>query len=142
MRKKTVMLTAVISGALVAPGIAFAQYESEGQEGQQRPGYEQQQQEGFGQMGEQEQQQREGTFGQQGQQGQGEEYVVQEGDTLASIAEEKLGSRDQWQEIARANNIENPEDLQVGKRLKIPSQGQGQSQQQGMDREEQDEDLF
>jgi len=49
------------------------------------------------------------------------EYVVQQGDTLSKIAEEKLGSSDQWQEIARANGIDDPETLRVGQRLKIPA---------------------
>ncbi|HEX3035275.1 MAG TPA: LysM domain-containing protein, partial [Thermodesulfobacteriota bacterium] len=54
-------------------------------------------------------------------QAQGEEYVVQEGDTLASIAKEKLGSEDQWQSIAEANNLDSPYQLQVGQTLIIPS---------------------
>jgi len=49
------------------------------------------------------------------------EYVVQQGDTLSEIAEEKLGSPDKWQEIAQANGIDDPEMLRVGQRLKIPS---------------------
>ncbi len=57
-------------------------------------------------------------------QSQGEEYVVQEGDTLASIAKEKLGSEDQWQSIAEANGLENPDQLQVGQSLIIPSSDQ------------------
>jgi LysM repeat protein len=54
-------------------------------------------------------------------QAEGEEYVVQEGDTLASIAKEKLGSEDRWQDIAEANGLENPDQLQVGQSLVIPS---------------------
>ncbi|HEX3036321.1 MAG TPA: LysM domain-containing protein, partial [Thermodesulfobacteriota bacterium] len=57
--------------------------------------------------------------------------VVQEGDTLASIAKEKLGSEDQWQSIAEANNLDSPYQLQVGQTLIIPSaddmSSQGQS---------------
>ena len=60
-------------------------------------------------------------------QAQGEEYVVQEGDTLASIAKEKLGSEDQWQSIAEANGLENPDQLQVGQSLIIPSSDQMES---------------
>lgn len=56
--------------------------------------------------------------------GEGQEYTVQEGDTLASIAEEHLGSADQWQVIARANNIENPDQLEVGQTLTIPASGE------------------
>jgi nucleoid-associated protein YgaU len=50
-----------------------------------------------------------------------EEYVVKEGDTLASIAERHLGSPHEWKRIAEANGIEEPEDLQAGRRLQIPT---------------------
>lgn len=55
--------------------------------------------------------------------GSAEEYVVEEGDTLASIAERRLGSREEWKRIAEANGIEDPKDLQAGQRLQIPSRG-------------------
>jgi len=53
--------------------------------------------------------------------GEGSQYTVQEGDTLASIAEEHLGSADQWQLIAQANDISNPDQIQVGQTLTIPA---------------------
>ena len=56
--------------------------------------------------------------------GEGSQYTVQEGDTLASIAEEHLGSADQWQLIAQANDISNPDQLQVGQTLTIPAGGE------------------
>ena len=52
-----------------------------------------------------------------------EEYVVKEGDTLASSAESRLGSRDAWKRIAEANGIEEPKDQQDGQRLQIPPRG-------------------
>lgn len=51
-----------------------------------------------------------------------EEFVVEAGDTLSSIAEEKLGSGDQWKVIARANGIDDPAKLRVGQKLVIPSE--------------------
>jgi len=50
------------------------------------------------------------------------EYVVKEGDTLGDIAEEQLGSKEDWKIIARANDIENPDMIYVGQRLTIPSE--------------------
>jgi LysM repeat protein len=55
----------------------------------------------------------------------GGEYTVQSGDTLSSIAEAELGSQDRWQEIARANDIENPDQIFAGQKLTIPA---GQSE--------------
>src|SRR3990167_4523203 len=56
------------------------------------------------------------------------QYTVKSGDTLASIAEERLGSQDRWQEIARANNIENPDRICEGQTLTIPAAQDGSSQ--------------
>lgn len=56
--------------------------------------------------------------------GESSQYTVQEGDTLASIAEEHLGSADQWQVIARANDISDPDQLEVGQTLTIPASGE------------------
>jgi LysM repeat protein len=50
----------------------------------------------------------------------GEEYVVQTGDTLSGIAERFLGSADQWKQIAEANDIDNPDMISVGMKLEIP----------------------
>ena len=52
---------------------------------------------------------------------EGGEYTVQSGDTLSSIAEAELGSQDRWQEIARANDIENPDRIFAGQKLTIPA---------------------
>lgn len=49
-----------------------------------------------------------------------EEYVIQFGDTLSSIAAKKLGNGNRWNEIARLNNLTEPYILFVGQRLKIP----------------------
>lgn len=56
---------------------------------------------------------------------EGGEYTVQSGDTLSSIAEAELGSQDRWQEIALANDIENPDRIFEGQKLTIPA---GQSE--------------
>jgi LysM repeat protein len=52
---------------------------------------------------------------------EGGEYTVQSGDTLSSIAEAELGSQDRWQEIARANDIENPDRIFAGQKLTLPA---------------------
>ena len=79
-------------------------------------------------------------------QAQGEEYVVQEGDTLASIAKEKLGSEDKWQSIAEANGLENPDQLQVGQSLIIPSSDEMNSeeteQESSFDESQSDKERF
>lgn len=51
----------------------------------------------------------------------GGDYTVEEGDTLAEIAKQELGAADQWQQIARANDIDDPKQLRVGQKLKIPA---------------------
>ena len=48
------------------------------------------------------------------------EYVVVEGDTLTSIAEEQLGSAAKWKLIAQANGIDDPRSLRAGQKLKLP----------------------
>ncbi len=50
----------------------------------------------------------------------GEEYVVQKGDTLSTIAARTLGSAGQWKQIADANNLSNPNMISVGQKLNIP----------------------
>jgi nucleoid-associated protein YgaU len=49
------------------------------------------------------------------------EYVVEKGDTLAEIAESRLGDAKQWRQIAQLNDIDDPKRLEVGTRLRIPS---------------------
>jgi LysM repeat protein len=53
---------------------------------------------------------------------EGGQYTVKSGDTLASIAESELGSQDRWQEIAMANNLENPDRIFEGQTLTIPAE--------------------
>lgn len=50
-----------------------------------------------------------------------EEYVVQFGDTLSVIAAKKLGDANRWNEIAQLNNLQNPNNLLIGQRLKLPA---------------------
>ncbi len=50
---------------------------------------------------------------------EGEDYVVQSGDTLSSIAAEF--DIDDWRDIAKANDLEEPYDLYVGQELTIPT---------------------
>jgi nucleoid-associated protein YgaU len=48
-------------------------------------------------------------------------YKVVKGDYLSKIAKVKLGSGSKWTEIAKLNNIKNPNVLLVGQELKIPT---------------------
>lgn len=61
---------------------------------------------------------------------EGGQYTVKAGDTLATIAEAELGSQDRWQEIASANNIENPDRIFEGQTLTIPAAEDGSIQAQ------------
>jgi len=56
---------------------------------------------------------------------EGGQYTVKSGDTLATIAEEQLGSQDRWQEIASANNLENPDRIFEGQTLTLPAPEDG-----------------
>ena len=56
-----------------------------------------------------------------------EEYVVQFGDTLSSIADKKLGNSNRWSEIARLNNLQSPYNLFIGQRLKMPAKSNVQA---------------
>ena len=46
-------------------------------------------------------------------------YTVKKGDTLWTIAQKQLGNGNKWQDIAKINNISNPNKLQVGQVLKL-----------------------
>ena len=46
--------------------------------------------------------------------------IVQPGDTLATIAEQALGSADRWQELAQLNQLPHPHLLMPGMMLQIP----------------------
>ena len=50
-------------------------------------------------------------------------YVVKSGDTLSKIADELLGDAARWSEILAANEdeIADPDAIQPGQELKIPS---------------------
>ena len=47
-------------------------------------------------------------------------YLVKKGDTMKSIAERKLGSRERWREIAASNPKIDPNRLVVGATLRMP----------------------
>jgi nucleoid-associated protein YgaU len=48
------------------------------------------------------------------------QYTVQAGDSLAIISEKVYGTQENWQRIAEANNIMNPDHIAVGMTLMIP----------------------
>lgn len=52
----------------------------------------------------------------------GNEYVIQSGDSLASIAQEVYGDPTLWRQIAQANDLTEPYALTVGDTLDIPEQ--------------------
>ena len=49
------------------------------------------------------------------------EYIVKAGDTLSKIAERLLGSPGRWRLLAEANALTDPNKIQVGQKLTIPS---------------------
>jgi len=51
----------------------------------------------------------------------GQSYTVASGDTLWGIAEKFYGDGSQYEKIAAANGISNPDALQVGQQLTIPA---------------------
>jgi nucleoid-associated protein YgaU len=53
--------------------------------------------------------------------GSGTMYVVKSGDNLSNISKNFYGNSNQYQKIAQANNIENPDKIKVGQELKIPA---------------------
>jgi len=52
------------------------------------------------------------------------EHVVQQGESVSSIARDQLGSMDLSDEIVEANKLENPEQIEVGQKLVLPDVGQ------------------
>ena len=50
-----------------------------------------------------------------------EEYIIQYGDTLKTIAKKYLGDEKRWFEIAQTNNIESPYQLYIGERINLPN---------------------
>lgn len=53
--------------------------------------------------------------------GSGTMYVVKSGDNLSNISKSFYGSANEYTKIAQANNIANPDKIQVGQQLKIPA---------------------
>jgi nucleoid-associated protein YgaU len=53
--------------------------------------------------------------------GKAGQYTVVQGDTLWSIAEAHYGDGFQWTEIAKANNLTNPSQIEVGDSLVLPN---------------------
>jgi len=47
-------------------------------------------------------------------------YIVQRGDSLATIAQQVYGDRDAWVRIAKANNLASPDNIEIGMELVIP----------------------
>lgn len=56
-----------------------------------------------------------------------DQYAVQDGDTLWDIAATHLGDPQRWQEIADLNGVDDPENLQIGTVLQLPSSSPGQA---------------
>ena len=48
-------------------------------------------------------------------------YVVQKGDILGEVSKKLLGSARRWTEIASLNNLDDPDNLTEGMKLKIPA---------------------
>lgn len=48
-------------------------------------------------------------------------YRVRPGDSLSSIAESRLGDRNRWSEIAKANKLHPPYNLLIGQELHLPA---------------------
>ena len=49
------------------------------------------------------------------------QVTVQAGDTLAKIAREQLGDESRYKEIAELNGLQNPDEIEIGQVLTIPS---------------------
>ncbi len=47
-------------------------------------------------------------------------YIVERGDSLATIAQQVYGDRDAWVRIAKANNLASPDNIEIGMELVIP----------------------
>jgi len=48
-------------------------------------------------------------------------YVVKSGDSLSKISKSFYGNPNEYNKIAQANNISNPDKIQAGQQLKIPA---------------------
>jgi len=49
------------------------------------------------------------------------EYIVAKGDSLWKIAQKNYNDGYKWNEIAKANNLKNPSNIEVGQKLVMPS---------------------
>ncbi len=48
-------------------------------------------------------------------------YIVKSGDNLSKISRHFYGDANQYQKIARANNLDDPDKIKVGQQLRIPA---------------------
>jgi len=53
--------------------------------------------------------------------GSGTLYIVKSGDNLSNISKSFYGNANEYKKIAQANDISNPDKIQVGQQLKIPA---------------------
>ena len=53
--------------------------------------------------------------------GSGTLYVVKSGDSLSKISKSFYGNPNEYTKITQANNIPNPDKIQIGQQLKIPA---------------------
>ena len=53
--------------------------------------------------------------------GSGTMYVVKSGDNLSKISKTFYGNTNEYTKIAKANNISDPDKIQIGQELKIPA---------------------
>lgn len=53
--------------------------------------------------------------------GSGSTYTVKSGDNLSNISKSFYGNPNEYTKIAQANNISNPDRIQVGQQLRIPA---------------------
>lgn len=51
----------------------------------------------------------------------GRTYTVRAGDTLSRIAQRELGDAARWPELARLNNLRDPDRIQAGQTLRLPA---------------------
>lgn len=56
----------------------------------------------------------------------GRTYTVVAGDWLSTISQRFYGNTEDWELIAKENNIENPDNIEVGTVLKIPEKEDGE----------------